>query len=287
MKEEIRKKINISGFADEISPDLEEQIRVLTRLGISYVEVRGVNGKGLVDYSLNDAEKIKRRLDESGIRLSSVGSPIGKIPVTESFEEHVELFKHTVEIAKIMDTPYIRMFSFFIPKEEDTEKYEDVVFKRVEKMVEHAAKNNVILLHENEKDIYGDVAVRCKKLMEKFYGDNFKAVFDFANFVQCHQDTKEAFEMLKPFVEYIHVKDAVWKTGEVVPAGYGDGNVKAILTELFGGGYHGFLSLEPHLADFAGFSALENGGRLKEKKLTGEEAFILAFDSLQKILDEI
>ncbi|MCR5671010.1 MAG: sugar phosphate isomerase/epimerase [Butyrivibrio sp.] len=287
MKEEIRKKINISGFADEISPDLEEQIRVLTGLGISYVEMRGVNGKGLVDYSLNDAEKIKRRLEESGIRLSSVGSPIGKIPVTESFEEHFELFKHTVEIAKIMDTPYIRMFSFFIPKEENTEKYEDVVFKRVEKMVEHAAKNNVILLHENEKDIYGDVAVRCKKLMEKFYGDNFKAVFDFANFVQCHQDTKEAFEMLKPFVEYIHVKDAVWKTGEVVPAGYGDGNVKTILTELFGGGYHGFLSLEPHLADFAGFSALENGGILKEKKLTGEEAFTLAFDSLQKILDEI
>ena len=280
-------KIELSGFADEINPQLDEQIRVLKKLGMHYVEMRGANGKGLVEYPLDEVEKIKEQLDENDIHLSSVGSPIGKIPITQDFEEHLKLFCHTVNIAHVMEVPYIRMFSFFMPEGEDPEKYHDEVFRRVRRMADYAAKHNVILLHENEKEIYGDVADRCRKLMKEFYSDHFKAVFDFANFVQCHQDTKEAYEMLKPYIEYVHVKDAEWESGQVVPAGHGDGNVKEILKMLKESGYEGFLSLEPHLADFAGFSALENGKNEKKEKLTGEEAFTLAHESLVKILGEI
>ena len=280
-------KIELSGFADEINPQLDEQIRVLKKLGMHYVEMRGANGKGLVEYPLDEVEKIKEQLDENDIHLSSVGSPIGKIQITDDFEDHFKLFCHTVNIAHVMEVPYIRMFSFFMPEGEDPEKYHDEVFRRVGRMADYAAKHNVILLHENEKEIYGDVANRCRKLMEEFYSDRFKAVFDFANFVQCHQDTKEAYEMLKPYIEYVHVKDAEWESGHVVPAGHGDGNVKEILKMLKESGYEGFLSLEPHLADFAGFSALENGKSEKKEKLTGEESFTLAHESLVKILGEI
>lgn len=280
-------KIELSGFADEINPQLDEQIRVLKKLGMHYVEMRGANGKGLVEYPLDEVEKIKEQLDENDIHLSSVGSPIGKIQITDDFEDHFKLFCHTVNIAHVMEVPYIRMFSFFMPEGEDPEKYHDEVFRRVGRMADYAAKHNVILLHENEKEIYGDVADRCRKLMEEFYSDHFKAVFDFANFVQCHQDTKEAYEMLKPYIEYVHVKDAEWESGQVVPAGHGDGNVKEILKMLKESGYEGFLSLEPHLADFAGFSALENGKSEKKEKLTGEESFTLAHESLVKILGEI
>lgn len=280
-------KIELSGFADEINPQLDEQIRVLKKLGMHYVEMRGANGKGLVEYPLDEVEKIKEQLDENDIHLSSVGSPIGKIQITDDFEDHFKLFCHTVNIAHVMEVPYIRMFSFFMPEGEDPEKYHDEVFRRVGRMADYAAKHNVILLHENEKEIYGDVADRCRKLMEEFYSDHFKAVFDFANFIQCHQDTKEAYEMLKPYIEYVHVKDAEWESGHVVPAGHGDGNVKEILKMLKKSGYEGFLSLEPHLADFAGFSALENGKSEKKEKLTGEESFTLAHESLVKILGEI
>lgn len=280
-------KIELSGFADEINPQVDEQIRVLKKLGMHYVEMRGANGKGLVEYPLDEVEKIKEQLDENDIHLSSVGSPIGKIPITQDFEDHFKLFCHTVNIAHVMEVPYIRMFSFFMPEGENPEKYHDEVFRRVGRMADYAAKHNVILLHENEKEIYGDVADRCRKLMEEFYCDHFKAVFDFANFVQCHQDTKEAYEMLKPYIEYVHVKDAEWESGQVVPAGHGDGNVKEILKMLKESGYEGFLSLEPHLADFAGFSALENGKSEKKEKLTGEESFTLAHESLVKILGEI
>ena len=151
-------------------------------------------------------------------------------------------------------------------------------------MVEEAAAWDSVLLHENEKGIYGDNAPRCKELLDAFYGPHFKAVFDFANFVQVGQQTLPAYELLKPYVEYVHVKDAQWGTGAVVPAGQGDGHVKDILTDLIGGGWKGFLSLEPHLTDFAGLAALEQDPQKRGSALDGKSAWKLALDSLKEIL---
>ena len=280
------KEITLSGFADEIHENLGEQIRVLKKLGMSHVEMRGVNGKGLVEYSMDEVKEIKKQLDAEGIRLSSVGSPIGKIQITDDFAPHMELYKHTVDIAHAMETDYIRMFSFFMPENEDYGQYKDPVMERLGKMVDYAKANDIILLHENEKDIYGDIAPRCLEIQKAFYGEHFKAVFDFANFVQCKQDTLEAYEMMKPYVAYIHIKDALWSDASVVPPGTGDGHLEEILRKFKASGYQGFLSLEPHLSDFAGFSALEMNASQK-KKLNGEEAFTLAHDSLVKILKKL
>lgn len=282
----MKDRIEISGFADEIAEDLRTQIEVIKKLGISYIEMRGVNGKPLVEHTLEEVKEIKRQLDEQEIKLSSIGSPIGKIQITDPFDEHFELYKKTVEIAKIMEMPYIRMFSFFIPSGEVPETYHDQVFERLQKFVDYAKQEDIILLHENEKEIYGDNAKRCLEIMKEFYGEHFKAVFDFANFVQCHQDTKEAFELLKPYIAYIHIKDAKEESGMVVPAGYGDGHVKSILSELLEEGYQGFLSLEPHLADFTGFDALEQNGERKEK-MSGEEAYTTAYQALKEILQSL
>lgn len=276
-------EIVLSGFADEIDPALSKQMEVIKKLGMSHIEMRGVNGKGLVEYSVAEAREIKKQLDDNGIRLSSLGSPIGKIKITDDFEPHFELYKHTVELAHLMETPYIRMFSFFMPEGQDPAQYRNQVMEQLGRFADYAKQNGVCLLHENEKDIYGDVASRCLEIMQLYYGDHFQAVFDFANFVQCKQDTLEAYELLKPYIRYVHIKDAVWATGDVVPAGMGDGHVAEILKKLKDSGYQGYLSLEPHLSDFAGFQALEHGAAKKEK-LDGEGAFTLAHQSLQNIL---
>lgn len=246
-------EVVLSGFADEIDPALTKQMEVIKKLGMSHIEMRGVNGKGLVEYSVAEAREIKKQLDDNGIRLSSLGSPIGKIKITDDFEPHFELYKHTVELAHLMETPYIRMFSFFMPEGQDPARYRNQVMEQLGRFADYAKQNGVCLLHENEKDIYGDIAPRCLEIMQLYYGDQFQAVFDFANFVQCKQDTLEAYELLKPYIRYVHIKDAVWATGDVVPAGMGDGHVAEILKKLKDSGYQGYLSLEPHLSDFAGF----------------------------------
>lgn len=283
MDRKILTKCPVSCFADEIDVSVDKQIALLQELGIGWIEFRSGDGKGVADYTEKEAEVLMSRLSANGIRISAVGSPIGKIDITQDFEPHFETYRHIVELAGILDTSFIRMFSFFMPEGEEPDKFRDEVMRRMDRMVEYAAGRNVVLLHENEKGIYGDSAARCLDLMKLFYGDHFRCTFDFANFVQCGQDTMEAYEMLRPYISYIHVKDAMRESGDVVPAGTGDGNVAEILNRLDEEGYAGFLSLEPHLADFAGLKSLEK--EVKERGRTdGEEAFCTAYRALEKLL---
>ncbi|MBR4059931.1 MAG: sugar phosphate isomerase/epimerase [Lachnospiraceae bacterium] len=276
-------KCSISGFADEIDKSLDVQIDVLHKLGQKYIEFRGADGYTVGKYTIEQAKDTKARLDEAGIKVSAIGSPVGKIQITDDFTPHFEDYKRIVEIAKIMDTKYIRMFSFFIPEGEDADQYKTEVCARLEKFIEYAKEQNVVLLHENEKDIYGDVAYRCLNLMKKYYGDHFKCVFDFANFVQCKQNTLEAYEILKDYVSYIHVKDAIWETGEVVVPGTGDGDLKKIFALLDKAGYEGFLSLEPHLVNFGALGSLEKNAAVR--KLTdGAAAYAAAHNALIDML---
>ncbi len=277
-------KNRLTGFADEIANELEVQVDSVKKLGMSHIEMRGVDGNNLIYHANEKVKYIKDYLDDNGVKLSALGSPLGKIGIEDDFEPHFEAFRRAVEICHMVETKNIRMFSFYIPQDKPLSAYESEVFDRIGRFVDYAKKNDVVLLHENEKGIYGEKAAECKKLMDCFYGENFKAIFDFANFVQAKDNTLEGYQLLKPYIEYIHVKDALWDTGEVVPAGMGDGNVKAILKDFHDSGFMGYLSLEPHLSDFMGFSSLEGTGKktlLKEgKKLGGFEAFELAYNSL-------
>ena len=276
----------ISGFADEIAVDMDTQIALLKELGIEWVEFRSGDGKGVADYSLEEAKDLRRKLDENGIRVSALGSPIGKIGIEEDFAPHLKLLEHLTELAGVLGTSYIRMFSFFIPEGKDPADYRDEVFGRTKAMVEMAKEKGVVLLHENEKGIYGDVAQRCLDLMRNFYGEHYRCTFDFANFVQCGQDVLAAYEMLKPYITYVHVKDAVMETGEVTPAGEGDGHVAEILRRLDGEGYKGFLSLEPHLVDFAGLKNLEKDAK-ERKRSDGEQALARHTMRLGRFWDRI
>lgn len=276
--------IILSGFSDEIAPELDLQLAAIREWGLSHIELRAADGVNVSDFSTEKVKEVKNKLAGAGVSVSSIGSPIGKIGVEEDFAPHLEKLKRTLEIQKELGAPYLRMFSFYIPQGRAPEDFREEVLDRVGRMAEEAAAWDSVLLHENEKGIYGDNAPRCKELLEAFYGPHFKAVFDFANFVQVGQQTLPAYELLKPYVEYVHVKDAQWGTGAVVPAGQGDGHVKDILTDLTGGGWKGFLSLEPHLTDFAGLAALEQDPQKRGSALDGKSAWKLALDSLKEIL---
>lgn len=276
--------IILSGFSDEIAPELDLQLAAIREWGLSHIELRAADGVNVSDFSTEKVKEVKNKLAGAGVSVSSIGSPIGKIGMEEDFAPHLEKLKRTLEIQKELGAPYLRMFSFYIPQGRAPEDFREEVLDRVGRMAEEAKAWDSVLLHENEKGIYGDSAPRCKELLEAFYGPHFKAVFDFANFVQVGQQTLPAYELLKPYVEYVHVKDAQWGTGAVVPAGQGDGHVKEILTDLTGGGWKGFLSLEPHLTDFAGLAALEQDPQKRGSALDGKSAWKLALDSLKEIL---
>lgn len=277
----------ISGFSDEISPEIDVQFQVLNKLNISYYEPRGIDGKNISTLSDEEVAVLKEKMDKYGIKASSIGSPIGKIKLTDDFEEHFAKYQRVVAIAKALDCGYIRMFSFYHEGGDWTAEERTEVMARLRRMIAYAKEQGVVLLHENEKDIYGDTADRCLDLMKELYCDNFKAVFDPANFVQSMQDTKYAYSILKDYVAYMHIKDAKASNRKVVPSGMGDGNVPFVLENLFAAGFDGFLSLEPHLGSFSGLAELELDDLMEKLPEGGEGTFTLAYNALTGILDKI
>lgn len=252
----------ITGFADEISRDLDEQIELLKKLDISFVEFRSAWGTKVLDLTQEQLDLAKQKLDAAGIKLSSVGSDLGKIFITDPFDAHLERARHGVEVAKFFGAKYIRMFSFFIPEGQDPNQYREEVMRRTKAMVQLAEAGGITLLHENEKDIYGDTPERVVDLMTSIDSANYRAIIDPANYVQCgYRPADQAWPMVAKYTDYIHCKDALSPNsgddlGEVVPSGEGDGQFPELLQLLKESNYQGFLSIEPHLGDFDAFGGL-------------------------------
>ena len=266
----------LSAFADEAGGGIKEQIAALKAHGMTHIEPRGLDEGNISLYTVEQAKELKKILDDNGIGVSAIGSHYGKIEITDDFAPHFEDFKNCVEVANILGTERIRMFSFFFTKGQSLEEYRDEVFERLDKMCTYSLQNGIWCCHENEKDIYGDNETRCP-----------------SNFIQCGVDILPAYELLKDYIDYFHVKDCLYDGGKVRPAGLGDGNIVELLTRFSKEkeGAH-FLTLEPHLKVFEGLKDLEGEGgtadQLKDDYTypTNRAAFDAAADALDVCLEK-
>ncbi len=280
------KQPKIYAFADEASPMIDRQIDAMRRNGLQGLEIRNVDGESVSAISLDKAREVRRKLDAAGLTVWSIGSPIGKIDIEkDDFEQHLQQLRHTVEIAKILGAENIRMFSFYIPQGKDPACYREEVLKRLHRMADLCEGTGVTLCHENEKGIYGDTADRCAEILAA--EPRIAGVFDPANFVQCGQDTWEAWEKLGGKIKYMHVKDALFKDNSVVPAGKGDGQVAKILKQFLENGGE-CLTVEPHLTVFDALKSLEREG--EKSRVGGAYAYPssdAAFDAACQALREL
>ena len=252
--------LKLSAFADEISPEPDEQIRVCREIGVTHVELRFVRGINVLDFGKDLRAEVRSKLCDNGLGVVSIASPIGKVKITDPWRDHLERFKIAVDAAHFFETPFIRIFSYYPPdKGGDIGPHREEVVRRMRAKVDYLAANGpgLTLLHENEKGIFGDTGRRCLDLTSAVNSPRFRAAFDFANFVQVGERPQDNWKLLAPYTAHIHVKDAVLADGHIVPAGKGDGGIAQVLPEAYRVGYRGFLSLEPHLAadqQFSGFS---------------------------------
>lgn len=279
------RKIRLCAFADEADKYIDGQIRALQRNGIDLIEVRSIDGANVSNISENKAKEVSDKLNSEGIGVWSIGSPIGKYPIDGNFESQIELLKRVIETALIMDSKCIRIFSFYGTN--GAPEYKGPVLERLAKFAEIADGSGVTLCHENEKGIFGDCISNCLDIHCAL--PQIKCVFDPANFVQCGQDTLKAWDTLKTFVHYGHIKDAV-ADGTVVPPGKGNGHIADYITE-YPGLASDILTLEPHLSNFCGLASLEED---KNKSAVGgmrfatsADAFDFACDTFKHLLDDL
>jgi sugar phosphate isomerase/epimerase len=262
----------LTGLGDEIDPAIEVQLATLADLGIAHLELRGAWGKNVAALSDEEVDRIGAALADRRMKLSAIASPIGKIGVLADFAPHLATFHRVVEIAERLEAPYVRIFSFYIPAGDDPARHREAVLDRLRRIVDAAAGSPVELLHENEKGIYGDTPARCHDLLTALDSPRLQAVWDPANFVQVGvRPFTDGYDLLRPHVAYVHVKDARLATDEVVPAGEGDGEWRETIAALRDDDFDGFFSLEPHLqaaGPFGGFSGPELFG-VAVRALTG------------------
>lgn len=248
----------LSGFGDEVDPDPAVQAAVMLALGASYIEVRSAWGVNVSELTPEQVSELKGILDAKGLKVSAVASPIGKVDISLPVEHEVERLRQIISVAKGLGTKYIRIFSFYRSEAQTPEEIRDDVITRMRALTAEAESAGVVLLHENEKDIYGDTPQRVLDIMESVASPALRVAWDNANFVQVGvRPYTEGYAMLRPYFEYLQVKDAIMATGEVVPSGQGDGELDATIAALKADGYAGFASLEPHLSSqhgLGGFS---------------------------------
>jgi sugar phosphate isomerase/epimerase len=270
----------LSAFADEISPDPQEQIDVLTRCGVRCIELRSIHKTNVLDLTDLQVKEFKALLDKHGFRLSAIGSPIGKVKVDSPFEPHLARFKRAIELCKVFNTPNIRVFSYYPPGDADdwnsvSDTWEHELFRRLEEEVRLASRADVRLVHENEHRIYGDSPDRVRRLFDILPSEAFRAVYDAANYVFCGYDPWQGWEKTREFTAHFHIKD--WIAGEQhgCLAGAGQGRLPEVIADAVARGYDGFATLEPHL-----LGGGPTGG------VTGPELFPKAVAAFREILDK-
>ena len=248
--------LKLSAFADEYAASLDEQLSALRQFGIEYIEPRHINGKNISVMEMDEIVKAKSKMKSHGIKVSAIGSPIGKIRLDGDIEAHLAMAKKVFEFANVLETDYVRIFSFYAPENKQITDMKDEAFAVLEKLVVLARKYGLTLCHENEARIYGDIPSRCREIIDGFNGE-IKCVFDMGNYVlEGVNPYPEAYELLKKDIAYFHIKDAL-KEGAIVPAGRGDARIKEILNAHKNyAAKDFFVSLEPHLQSFSGLNAL-------------------------------
>ena len=276
--------IIISAFADEYADSFEEQLRGLNKLGITHIEIRHVNKKNISVLTKEEVFEAKELLDKYGIKVSAIGSPLGKIKLDGDMDDHVETAKRVYEYANILGAKFVRMFSFYAPKGKNILDMKDEAFAAVGRLLQAAREYGIILCHENEAKIYGDIPERCRELLDFF--PDLMCVYDMGNFVLEGVDPyPEAYRLLKDRIAYFHIKDAL-AAGAIVPPGCGEAKIAEILSEHkkdTDGDF--FVSLEPHLELFSGLNALV--GRSFEnpyKYPDAKTAFADAAEKLKKLI---
>lgn len=275
----------LSAFADEAGDSLDEQIAALKANGIRYMEPRNIDRTGVLDHTEESLAAIRSKLNENGIKVGSLGSPIGKYDINADFDSYLVTFEKALRACEILGTDKMRMFSFFVEQDKLAE-HRDEVIRRLKIMVKLASKRGITLCHENESRIYGQMPTEVDDLMDSVEG--LKAIFDPANYRMNDGDVMAGIEATLKSFAYLHIKDAVYETQTILPAGEGEGRIAEVIdmvNEKVDGEV--MLTLEPHLSVFFAYKSIDDH-ELKGKYSfnSTREAFDFAASALKRLLTD-
>ena len=291
---------HISGFFDEASMRLDAQLALMRTLGVRYLCPRVIDGKNITDFTLGAFnEALRPKLDAAGVKFSSIGSNIGKIPLDDdaAYRSQLKKLARLADIAEAAGCRYIRVFSFYVPAGFDENALFPQVAERLRGFLQVIEGRGVTLIHENEKKIFGDTPARAMRLFDAMASPQFALCYDASNYLQIGADPWEAHLLTRDATAYYHMKDC--QNGFEVPLGEGQGRIRDILADLTARDYDGFLTLEPHTAKYVFMRRIpfakstvcreidKARGLSFWNRVTREDVFRWQHENLVKMIEEI
>ena len=271
-------RFTISAFGDEIDDNVETQLKVLNDLSIRFLELRSAWGSNVLELADEQVGRLVELCEAHSIRVSCIGSPIGKSPIDGPIEKVVSDLNRIIDIAEMLGIDRIRVFSFYPEKDGLQADRVEASISRLAVLADAARQRGAELLLENEGGLVGDIPERCRALVEGVNNPNLRYVWDTGNYPQMgfERSVDIGWPLLAEYTDRVQVKDCRIADGTITVAGSGDGQVRELLENLRDVGYSGFLALEPHL-----LVAGQRGG------FSGAEGMKMAADALRRLIAEV
>lgn len=280
----------VSAFADEAGDSCEEQIEALGKAGLRHIDIRSMDGFNITVMPVGHAHEVKRKLDGAGITVAMFGTPIGKIDIADDMDIDVQKLLHLGELAPVLGCNAARIFSYFNQEGRPHEEWRQESLSRLRQLRDLASELGLVLYHENERHIYGDlgddVLVLARELRDGADGV-FRTIFDFDNYNQNGDNVWENWLKLRDCTDAIHLKDS--REGQHVPAGQGTGYVREILADAVERGWQGSLAIEPHLSHSGAVAATGPSGAANQEygNMAPLESFLVACKAARQLLEDV
>ncbi|MGD0517134.1 MAG: TIM barrel protein [Thermoguttaceae bacterium] len=312
-------RVILSGFADEAAnhKTAVEQFAAFAALGLQYYSIRfidvGSGIKNVMRLTAAEIQKIHRLQDEYGLKVSSIGSPIGKVKLRDVDDGTKNIYmpfkkylnrevKKACRLAHAFEAGLIRGFSFYHPKGSDPRDYLSQAVDQLGQIAETCHHFGLTFGLEVEANLVGSTGPLLAEIHQRVNHPAMVLVFDAGNIITQGYSAAEVYGQylaMKPGLGWMHVKDyrhprPLRKAGHVdedalahfVPADMGHGGHEKIFRDfsrilptlekkLSRRGVPGvFLELEPHL---------KGGGQFGG--FSGPDGMGVALGGLCRVLD--
>ena len=277
----------LSAFSDEAGASADQQINALLRAGLRFIDIRNIDGHNITELPIEQAKIVKSKLDDHGIQMQMMGSPVGKIQVDDELLLDIDKLNHLGEMAPIFGCGAVRMFSYYNKSELSHDEWRKHTVERLETLRDRAEKMGLILYHENERHIFGDLTDDVETLAD-LRNANFKLIFDFDNYQQSGEDVWATWLRLADRTDAIHLKDST-QDNRHVPVGQGNGQVEKILADAVARNWSGPLTLEPHLTHSQSVVSTGPSGQQNQAyaEMEPAESFEIAAQAAKDLLEKV
>ena len=257
----------LSVITDEISQDFGHALEVAAKeFGLGLVEIRGLWKKNIVNLDEKEIAEAKALLAKYDLKVTDIASPLFKVDwpgapkskysptgsaynASFTFEQQDEVLERATAMAKAFGTNRVRLFDFW--RLENDKPYRHAMDAKLREFSDKAAKNNIILILENEYECNSGTGAEAARTLAAVPNKNFMINWDPGNAAALGETAfPDGYAKLpKERIGHMHLKDVQKKPdGTFGWAAMGKGIIdytnqfKAMIRD----GYRGTMSLETH-----------------------------------------